>query len=421
MKGVSKQGEMEVVYERCCGLDVHKKMVVACLITPGEQKPKQEIRTFGTMTEDLKALREWLLENGVTAVAMESTGVYWKPVYNVLEGHIPVLLLINPERFKALRGKKTDRKDAAWLADLLRHGLLEGSFIPPKEVRELRELTRYREALQGEYRREVQRVQKQLENSNIKLSSVATDIMGVSGRQIIKAIINGTEDPAELAQMAQGKLRKKIPELEKALQGEISEPTRLILKQQMEHLEFLEKQIEALNQEIKKRMEPFFEEAGRLAEVAGIKEEAAQDIIAEIGVDMTPFPDADHLASWVGVCPGNNESAGKRKSGTIRKGNQYLRSVLVECAWAAVRTKGSYLSAKYHRLVPRIGKKKAIIAIAHSLIKIIYHILKDKVRYKDLGPDYLSKAERERKARRLVKQLEAWGYTVILEEKSFVA
>ncbi|QGP90761.1 IS110 family transposase ISAzo28 [Neomoorella glycerini] len=412
---------MEVVYERCCGLDVHKKKVVACLITPGEKQLKQEIRTFGTMTEDLEGLRGWLLENGVTAVAMESTGVYWKPIYNILEGQIPELILINPEHFKALKGKKTDCKDAVWLAELLRHGLLAGSFIPPKEIRELRELTRYRAALVAEHSREVQRVQKQLENSNIKLSSVATDIMGVSGREILKAMLNGNEDPKELAQMARGKLRKKIPELEKALEGKIEEHTRLLLKQQLEHLEFLEQQIEELNAEIEKRMEPFFEEAGRLAEVNGIKKEAAQDIIAEIGVDMTPFPDADHLASWAGVCPGNNESAGKRKSGKTRKGNQHLRAILVQCSWAAIRTKDSYLSAKYRRLAPRLGKKKALLAIAHSLIKIIYHLLKDKAHYQDPGPNYYTKEERERRIRRLVKQIEAQGYTVTLEEKPSVA
>ncbi|MGI9860862.1 IS110 family transposase [Moorella naiadis] len=412
---------MEVAYERCCGLDVHKKKVVACLLTPGGKQPKQEIRTFGTMTEDLKGLLEWLLENEVTAVAMESTGVYWKPIYNILEGQIPELILINPEHFKALKGKKTDCKDAEWIADFLRHGLLEGSFIPPKEIRELRELTRYRAALVAEHSREVQRVQKQLENSNIKLASVATDIMGKSGRDILKAMLDGNEDPKALAQMAKGRLRNKIPELEKALEGRIGEHTRLLLRQQLEHLEFLEHQIEELSGEIERRMEPFFAEAGRLAKVTGIKKEATQDIIAEIGVDMTPFPDADHIASWTGLCPGNNESAGKRKSGKTRKGDQYLRSTLIQCSWAAIRTKDSYLSAKYHRLAPRLGKKKALIAIAHSLIKIIYHILRDATEYQDPGPNYYTKEERERRVRRLKKQIEAQGYVVTLEEKPSVA
>lgn len=412
---------MEVAYERCCGLDVHKKKVVACLLTPGEKQPKQEIRTFGTMTEDIKRLLEWLLENEVTAVAMESTGVYWKPIYNILEGQIRELILINPEHFKALKGKKTDCKDAEWIADFLRHGLLEGSFIPPKEIREIRELTRYRAALVAEHSREVQRVQKQLENSNIKLAAVATDIMGKSGRDILKAMLNGIEDPKALAQMAKGRLRNKIPELEKALEGKIEAHTRLLLKQQLAHLEFLEHQIEELSGEIERRMEPFFAEAERLAKVNGIKKEATQDIIAEIGVDMTPFPDADHLASWTGLCPGNNESAGKRKSGKTRKGNQHLRTTLVQCTWAAIRTKDSYLSAKYHRLAPRLGKKKALIAIAHSLIKIIYHILRDGTEYKDPGPNYYTKEERERRVRRLKKQIEAQGYVVTLEEKPSVA
>ena len=406
---------MEVVHERCCGLDVHKKGVVACIIVPGPAgKPRKEIKAFGTMTEDIESLSAWLTANGVTRVAMESTGVYWKPIWNLLEGSFQ-LLLANAQHIKNVPGRKTDVKDCEWIADLLRHGLLRGSFVPDRAQRELRELTRYRTTLIRERADEVNRLQKTLEGANIKLAAVATDITGVSGRQMLAALLEGKTDPATLAELAKGRMRDKIPQLEKALQGQFGAHQRFVVAQQLAHIDFLDESIERLSREIAERLRPFEPVIAQLDAITGIGRRAAEIILAEIGADMSHFPSAAHLASWAGLCPGNNESAGKRKSGRTRKANPYLRSILVEAAQAAGHTKDTYLGAQYHRLVARRGGKKAAVAVAHSIIVIVYHMLRDGTVYEDLGPTYLDLRDRQALERRLVRRLEALGNKVTLE------
>lgn len=406
---------MEVVYQRCCGLDVHKRTVVACLLTPGEEgKSRKEIRTFGTMTDDLLKLSDWLAAAGCTHIAMESTGVYWKPIWNLLEGNFE-LLLANAQHIKTVPGRKTDVKDCEWIADLLRHGLLKGSFVPDREQRELRELTRYRTSLVRERSAEVNRLQKTLEGANIKLSSVATDIMGKSGRQMLEGLVSGLTDAPALAQLAKGRLRDKIQQLEQALMGIFEAHQRFLVAQQLAHIDFLDETIERLNAEIKERMRPFEEELSRLAEIPGVGRRTAEIIVAEIGVDLSRFPTDRHIASWVGVCPGNNKSAGKRYSGKTRKGNPWLRAALVEAAQAAGRSKNTYLAAQYHRLAARRGKKKAAVAVGHSILVIGYHLLKDKTTYQNLGGRYFDERDRQAVQRRLVHRLEALGYKVTLE------
>lgn len=406
---------MEVVYERCCGLDIHKQKVVACLIVPGPGgKPRREIRTFGAMTADLEQLADWLTANGVTRVAMESTGVYWKPIWNVLEDRFQ-LLLVNPQHIKSVPGRKTDVKDCEWIADLLRHGLLKGSFVPSKAQRELRELTRYRTTLIRERADEVNRLQKTLEGANIKLGSVATDIMGASGRQILWALLEGKTDPSSLAELAKGQLREKLPQLERALQGRFEGHQRFLVAQQLGHIDSLEETIARLSQEIEERLRPFESLIRQLDAIPGIGRRGAEIILAEIGTDMSRFVDAAHLASWAGLAPGNHESAGKRKSGRTRKANPWLRSLLVEAAQAASRAKKSYLSAQYQRLALRRGKKKAAVAVAHSLIVIIYHMLSEGTVYEDLGATYFDRRNRQALERRCVRLLEALGNKVILE------
>lgn len=414
--GKKQAEEMEAIYERCCGIDVHKKRLTACLITPGpDGKPQKEIRTFDTMTDDLLLLQEWLLAKGCTHVAMESTGVYWKPVYNILEGSFEVLL-VNAQHIKAVPGRKTDVSDAEWIAKLLRLGLLKGSFIPPKPIRELREMTRYRSSLIKERAREVQRVQKVLEDANIKLSSVATDIMGVSARAMLEALLAGCEDAKAMADLAQRRLRNKIPELERALKGVLGSHHRFLLAQQLAHIDFLDETIERLDAEIKERMRPFEEKARRLDTIPGIDDRTIEVVIGAIGVDMSRFPSEKHLVSWAGICPGNNESAGKRKSGKTREGDPWLREALVEAAWAAARTRNTYLSAQYHRLAARRGKKRALVALAHTILVIIYHILSKGTTYRELGADYFDKLDKQGLKRRLVHRLEGLGYKVTLEE-----
>jgi len=402
---------MEVIHERCCGLDVHKKTVVACVITP----QGKETRTFSTMTQGLLEMADWLVERGVTHAAMESTGVFWKPIYNLLEGLDLTLLLVNARHIKAVPGRKTDVKDAEWIADLLRHGLLRGSFIPDRPQRELRELVRYRRNLIRQKAQVVNRIQQVLEGANIKLSSVATDITGVSGRAMLEALAEGDADPQALAALAKGRLRNKVSELEQALRGLMGPHQRLLLQSQLRHLDFLAQEIEQLDQEVGQRMGPF-EEAIQVADaVPGIGRRAAEEILAETGVDMSRFPTEAHLSSWAGVSPGNNESAGKRKSGRTGHGNPWLRSALVEAAWAAARTKGSYLSAQYHRLAARRGAKRAILAVAHSILVIIYHLLRDGTTYQDLGSNYFDQRNAQAVLRRSVRRLEVLGYRVTLE------
>jgi transposase len=406
---------MDIVIERAAGLDVHKATVVAAVHTPAGQ----ETRTFGTMTEDLEALATWLRQQGITQVAMEATGVYWKPIYNILEDHPFELLLANAQHVKAVPGRKTDVKDAEWLCDLLRHGLLQPSFVPSREQRERRELVRYRKTLIRERADAVNRLQQTLEGANIKLSMVATDILGASGREMLRALIAGRDDPAAVAQLAKGRLRTKQGQLAKALTGKMTAHQRFLLQEQLEHIEELEVRIERLSQELEERLRPFEREQAALRlldEIPGIGMTVAQTVIAEIGVDMERFASAAHLASWAGLCPGNNESAGKRKSGRTRKGNPWLREALVEAARAAARTRGSYLGAQYRRIAARRGSKRAAVAVAHTLLGIIYHLLKHGTVYSDLGDTYFDERDRLAVARRARKRLEALGFTVTIPE-----
>lgn len=406
---------MEVVYESCCGLDVHAKTVVACLIKKGHK----EIRTFSTMTEELLQLLDWLVKEGCTHVAIESTGVYWKPVFNVMEGVLTVIL-VNARHSKAVPGRKTDVRDCEWLGDLLRHGLLKASFIPPLEIRELRELTRYRQTLVTEHTAVANRVQKLVESANIKLGQVASDVLGVSGRLMLQALAAGEHDAAKLTELAQGKLKSKKAELRRALEGRLTQAQRWVLTELLTRLAELEAALTRVETQIRAEgancPDPFVQPAVELLDsMPGIGERVAQIIVSEVGVDMSRFPSAQHLASWAGLCPGNNESAGKRKSGQTTKGSTYLRTALVEAAWAATRAKGTYLRAKYQRLVKRMPKKKALVAVAHTMLVIAYHLLSRRVGYADLGSDYVDRRHVERQRRRLVERLEALGVKVTIE------
>ena len=397
---------MEVVYTRCCGIDVHKAMVVACLITPGAAgQPQKEVRTFGTMTDELLALGDWLTEAGCTHVA----------IFNLLEGSFE-LLLANAQHIKAVPGRKTDVRDCEWIADLLRHGLLRASFVPDREQRELRELTRYRQALVRERSREVQRLQKTLEGANIKLGSVASDILGKSGREILTRLAGGSTDTSELADLAQGQLRKKIPALERALVGRFGAQQRFLVARQLGHLDELDGLIAELSAQIAERLSPFEDALDRLDGIPGVGRTTAEVLVAEIGTDMTRFPTDAHLASWAALCPGNHESAGKRLSGKTRKGNRALRTALVEAAQAAGRSRNTYLSAQYHRLAARRGKKKATVAVAHSILIIAYHLLNDGGTFSDLGADFFDRRDQDALERRLVKRLEALGNKVAIEK-----
>ena len=405
---------MDVLYERCCGLDIHKRTVVACLIVPGPGgQPAKEVRSFGTMTDELLQLADWLAANDVTHVAMESTGVYWKPVWNLLEGQFE-LLLVNARHVKAVPGRKTDAKDCEWLADLLQHGLLHGSFVPDRPQRELRELTRYRTSLVQERSAEVNRLQKTLEGANIKLGDVATDIMGLSSRQILAALADGETDASRMAQRAQRRLRDKLPELERALVGCVGPHQRFLLARQLAHIDFLDAAIAEISVEIAERLRPFANELERLDTIPGVGRRTAELLVAEIGTDMSRFPTPGHLASWAGMCPGNDESAGKRRSGKTRKGSPWLRSALIEAARAAGRSKGTYLAAQYHRLAARRGTKRAAVAVGHTILLIVYRLLSDGDVYHDLGERYFDERDRHAVERRLVARLEGLGYTVSL-------
>ncbi len=407
---------MQVVHARCCGLDVHKKIIVGCLfVLKADGRLTKEIRSFGTMTQDILALSDWLLAAGCTHVAMESTGSYWKPVWNILEGKLE-LLLINAQHMKAVPGRKTDVKDCEWIAELLRHGLLRGSFVPDREQRELRELTRYRTSLIQERTAEVNRVQKTLEGANIKLASVASDVTGKSGREILAALVAGSADTAAMAELARGKLRNKLPELKQALTGKMATHQRFMLAEQLAHVDQLDETIGRLDAEIRERMRPFEGIIARLDAIPGVGRRIAEVIIAEVGTDLSRFLTAAHLASWAGMCPGNKESAGKRRSGKTRKGNSALRVALIEASHAAGHTKNTYLQAQYHRLVVRLGKKKAAVAVGHTIIVIVYHLIPNKDSfYQDLGAHYFDDRDRQRAKRRYVRGLEAMGYTVSLQ------
>jgi transposase len=402
---------MEVVVARAAAIDVHKATVVVTAHTPG----MRETRTYSTMTGELETMGRWLQSLGVTVVAMESTGPFWWPIYNVLEDDEFEfeLVVCNAQHVKAVPGRKTDVKDSEWLCDLLRHGLLKNSFIPSRQQRQLRELTRYRKKLIQMRASEVNRVQKVLEGANIKLAAVATDVMGVSGRQMLQAMIAGETDPKVLAAMAKGRLQKKQSDLERALDGKLSEHQRFLLAQQVKLIDQLDENIAAISAEVEERMRPFKDTLALLDTIPGIGPETAQMIVAEIGEDMSRFPSAAHLASWAGLCPGNNESAGKRKGGKTRKGDSWLREAMVNAAHAAARKKDSYLNAQYHRLLTRRGKKKAAVAVAHSMIVAVYYILRDRVPYADLGYAYFDQRNQDALVRRMTRRLKTLGYDVV--------
>lgn len=405
---------MQTLVERGCGLDVHQATVVACLlVVQKDGRVQKQMRTFGTTTRELLGLRDWLCAEGCTHLAMESTGVYWKPVYAVLQGELEIVVA-NAQHVKKVPGRKTDVKDAEWLADLLCHGLLRPSFVPPQPIRELRDLTRYRRKLVQSQAAERNRLLKLLESANIKLASVATDVFAVSGRLMLRALIEGQASPKEMAQLAKNKLRNKIPELELALEGRIEEHHRFLLKLQLDRLESVEKDIEVLQQRIQQKLQPYTAQLALLDQIPGVDWTLAALIIAELGVDMSVFENVSQLASWAGVCPGNNQSAGKRKRSRIPKGNVYLKTALVEAAHSAAKTKGTYLRDKFYRLKARRGYKRAAVAIAHKILLAIYHMLSQQVSYNDLGDLYLDKLNKHHLTRNLVHRLERLGYAVTL-------
>lgn len=407
---------MEVVYERCAGLDVHKKDVVACRIVPKEGKGwRKEVKRFGTMTEDLLLLTDWLKAGQVSHVAMESTGVYWKPVYNILEHEFEVMV-VNARHIKFVPGRKTDVKDAQWIGELLQHGLLKASYIPDQPQRDLRELVRYRTNLVQERARELNRVQKVLEDANIKLASVVSDVMGVSARTMLQALIAGEDNPETLAEFAQKRMRSKLAELERALTGHIREAHRLLLRLHLQHIDDLSDKIDALSREIDRLIVPFDVDdlLRRLDDIPGVGRDVAQVIVAELGVDLARFPSAGHAASWAGLTPGKNESAGRNRSSKTRPGNKYLKTALVQAAHAAGRSKDTYLASQYRRLASRRGKKRAAMAVAHSLLVIAFHMIQRGTSYIDLGSDYFDQRSRDWLAHHLVRRLENLGHTVTL-------
>jgi transposase len=406
---------MQVVYARCAGLDVHKKTVSACIIVcEGEGAKQQQMRVFGTFTSDLLALADWLREAGVTHVAMEATGVYWRPVWAVLEGQFQQML-VNPQHIKAVPGRKTDAKDCEWIADLLQHGLLKGSFVPPTPIQDLRDLTRYRAELRQSQNRVANRIQKFLEQANLKLSSVASNVLGVSGRRILEAIIAGQDRPEQLAKLARGKLKNKIPQLEQALEGRVRDHHRFLLAEYLDEWEALGQRITRLEAEIDKQIRPFEPAAALWQTMPGVDRVTACNMVAELGVDMNPFPTAPHLASWSALCPGNHESAGKRKSGRTRDGNKWLRRSLCQAAWAVTRKKNCYLSAQFRRLAARRGVKRAVMAVAHSMLIIGYHMLKTGRGYQELGGNYLEQINKDQLQRYFVKRLQRLGLKVTVE------
>lgn len=427
---------MDRIHVSCAGLDVHKNTITVCVLRGHKgERVRKEVRQFGTMTRDLLALQDWLVEQEVTHVAMESTGVFWKPVYNIFEGRFEILL-VNAQHIKQVPGRKTDVKDCEWIAQLLQHGLLRPSFIPPRPVRELRDLARHRVQLVGHKTQIANRIQKTLEDANIKLGSIASDVLGTSGRDMIRSIIAGEQDPVKLAEMARKKLRGKIPQLRTALEGRVTEHHRFMLQLLFEQLLGVESFIEKLTtriEEVMKREDeqrspgvsedvlPFQESAELLKTIPGIKDAAAQSILPEIGTKMSQFPTAGHLASWAGISSGNNESAGKRRSGKTTKGNRWLRRILVQVALAAARTKGTYFHAQYRRIAGRRGKNRAAVAVAHSILVVVYHVLNSRKPYHELGADYFDRLNPERLTRHLVKRLESLGHRVTLEPLESVA
>ncbi len=410
---------METIFKNCAGIDVHKKFLVVCWRhIDAEGRLHTEKRRFGTMTADLEALAAWLAERGCTHVAIESTGVYWQPVYNILEDHFEVWL-VNAQHVRHVPGRKTDMTDAEWLAQLMQYGLLKPSFIPPRPQRELRELVRYRQSLVEERTRVVNRLQKVLEDANIKLASVVSDIQGVSAQAMLKALVQGTTDAQALAELARGRLRCKLEELERALTGRVRPHHRFLLAELLAHLAFVDERIAHLEAEIERRlaeMPEFVAAIARLETIPGVDRLTAITIVAEIGVDMSRFPSERHLTSWAGMAPGNNQSGGKQRSGKTRKGNRYLRRALVQAAHAAARAKGTYLKARYHRLAARRGKKRAAVAVGRTILRIAYFLILREETYRELGEDHFDRLDKERTTQRLVRRLENLGYTVELHE-----
>lgn len=405
---------MEVIYPCCAGLDVHKKTVVACqIITTETGKKQKQTRTFATMTADLLELSDWLQEGGVTQVAMESTGDYWKPVYNLLEGHFE-LFVVNAHHVKNVPGRKTDVRDAEWLADLLQHGLLRPSFVPPPPQRELRELTRHRSNFIGERATLCNRVHRVLEGSNLKLTSVLTDVQGKTGRAILQALLAGQTDPTLLAELAQGSLRQKRDLLARALHGRLSTAQQFVLSELLCQIDSLDESLARFNTQIEAMCAPFAEAVAHLDTIPGVAQATAEVIVAEMGTDMSRFPTSAHAAAWAGVAPGNHESAGKRLSGRIRQGNLALRSALVQAAWAASHTRDNYLWAQYHRLAARRGRKRALLAVAHSIIVIAYRLIERHEDYRDLGANYFDQRNCQKTVCRLTSRLQQLGYDVIL-------
>jgi transposase len=406
---------MQQIHDRVAGLDVHRKTIAVCVRVPADTGERaQHVRTFGTTAADLMALRDWLEAHQVTQVVMESTGVYWKPVFYVLEEAM-TCLLVNAVHVKKVPGRKTDVQDCVWLAQLLEHGLLRGSFVPPPPLRELRDLTRYRKVLIQERTREANRLHKVLEDAGIKLATVATDILGVSGRDMLHALVAGTTDPDVLAELARGTLRKKLPALRQALAGRFRPHHAFMVSQHLGHLDYLDEAVTSLSGRIEEALRPFALEHQRLDSIPGIAQRTAEVMIAEIGVDMRQFPTAQHLASWAGLCPGQNDSAGKHKSGRIRPGNRWLRMALIEAASLASRSRTTAFGARYRRIARHRGHKKAVVAVAHAMLVTAYHLLHRGMDYREPGVDYFDRRHAERAKRHAVRALERQGYRVVLE------
>lgn len=406
---------MKVLHARCAGLDVHKESVVACARLQRGAKVEREQRRFGTTTKELLELEAWLREHGCTHVAMEATGVYWKPVWHVLEGHVE-LMLANAAHIRNVPGRKSDVNDATWIADLLAHGLIRASMIPPTPIQELRDLTRTRRQLVREIGQHTQRVQRVLEDANVKLSSVISDTLGMSGRRILEAIIAGEEDPETLASLGSDRLRCSPEELREALRGRVSAHHRFLLRQHLDTIEHLERTVERFEAQIGKLLEPFRARLELLMTIPGVSETAAASLLAEIGIDMSRFPSAAHLVSWAGLCPRMDESAGKRRSTRLRQGAPWLKPLLVQCAWAAARAKQTYTQAQFLRLKARRGPMKAAVAVAATILTAAYYVLRDGVSYRELGPDHFTRCDRLRMAHRLARRIQDLGYVVTIQQ-----
>jgi len=412
---------MDVILDRCAGLDVHQATVTVCVRLPGEGGARTEVlQTFATTTPALLTLRDWLTAHRVTHVALESTGVYWKPVYYALEDAF-TLLLVNAAHMANVPGRKTDVADCTWIAQLLECGLLRGSFVPPPAIRELRDLTRYRKALLQDRTREANRLHKVLEDAGIKLATVASDVLGASGRAMLTALVAGTTDPTVLADLARGRLRAKLPALQQALTGRFRGHHAFLVSHLLAHLDYLDETLAGLSTAIEAQLAPFAAAVAQVQTIPGVKQRSTENILAEIGLDMTRFGAADHLTSWAGICPGNNESAGKRRRGRTRKGDRWLRTALIEAALAAIRVKGSALAARYRRICRHRGHKIAIVAVARAILEIIYHILATGRPYHELGADYIDRRDRDRATRRYVRLLEHLGHQVTLGPASVAA